>query len=253
MNKEFDTIYRRYFGEYEPLDAFLFHAEEQLNGVSLSDKKILEVGCGSGVFSLYMALCGKAKQVVALDEAKGRGAETQAFTQLQTIVQNHNIPNLTVVKSSIYDYAVPENSFDVIVANSSLHHAIRPFGYLFKNEQAQQAALSTFKLLHSLLNGNGRIVLREMSRINFWRFLPYKWKMSHIDWSGHATLQEWLWIMKKTGSQNIHSDFLTPFFLRKWPSFIMRNQFANFFFSSSFYLYGTHHQQNRPPHNKSTY
>ena len=42
MENNFNTIYRRYFAGYEPLDAFLFHADEQLSGVSLSDKKTLK-------------------------------------------------------------------------------------------------------------------------------------------------------------------------------------------------------------------
>lgn len=246
MGEDFNTIYRQYFAADEPLDAFLFHADEQLSRVSPADKVILEVGCGGGAFSLYMALCGKAKKVIALDEAEGKGFAIQPFKQLQTILQNHNIPNLTAVKSSLYDYADPKNSFDLIVGNFSLHHAIRPFGYLFKNEQARHAALSTFKLLHSLLNDGGLVVLREMSRSNFWRFMPYKWKMSHVDWKVHATLHEWLWIMKKGGFDDAHHTFLTPFFLRKWPSFCIRNFYANFFFSSSFYLYGTCRKHNKP-------
>ncbi len=239
MGKDFNTIYKAYFKEYEPLDGFLFHANEQLSGMSLTDKTILEIGCGGGAFSLYMALCGKAKKVVALDEAEGHGYDAKAFKQLQTIIQNHNIPNITAIKSGIHDYAIPEKSFDFIVGNFSLHHAISPFGSLFKNEKARNAALSTFKLLLSLLKDNGRVVLREISRINFWRYMPYKWKMSHIDWKGHATLREWLWIMKTAGFYNAHHAFLTPFFLRNWPSFFIRSQSANFFFSSSFYLYGT--------------
>ncbi len=250
MDKKFSAIYKRYFKEYEPLDAFLFHANEQLSGACIANKTILEIGCGSGAFSLYMALCGKAKKIIALDEAKGNGFDPKAFKQLQTIIRNHNIQNLTTVESSLHDYVAPENSFDLIVGNSALHHAIRPFGYLFKNEKSKHASLTTFKQLYALLKNNGMIVLREMSRINFWRFLPYKWKMGHIDWKTHATLGEWLWVMKKTGFYDTHHAFLTPFFLRKWPSFIIRSQFANFFFSSSFYLYGQRSQHNRPAHNE---
>jgi SAM-dependent methyltransferase len=239
MDELFNTIYKRRFAEDEPLDAFLFHAEEQLEGVSLADKNVLEVGCGSGSFSLYMALCGRAKKVVALDPAEGRGMDAEAFEKLETVSQKHATPNLRTFKSSIYDCRLPEQYFDLIIANSALHHAIRPFGYLFKNQQAQKAALSTFRLLHSLLKDGGSIVLREMSRINVWRFLPYKWKMRHVDWGGHATLHEWRWIIKKAGFCDVHHSFLTPFFLRKWPSFLIRNACANFFFSSHFYVYAT--------------
>lgn len=245
MNKDFNAIYNETYAEDEPLDAFLFHADEQLNGISLYDKTILDVGCGNGAFSLYLALFGKAKNVIALDEAEGNGSKPEAFRQLKRVVETHSIPNITIVKSSLYDCEIPENSFDIIVGNFSLHHAINPFGALFQDREARQSSLSTFKLLHTLLKDTGRIVLREMSRINFWRFLPYKWKMSHIDWKGHATLHEWRWIIKKAGFCNVHHAFLTPFALRAFPSFLIRNIYANFFFSSSFYLYGKKRPQNR--------
>jgi SAM-dependent methyltransferase len=244
MNEHFTAIYNKTYAEDEPLDAFLFHADEQLNGISLCDKTILEVGCGNGAFSLYMALCGKAEKVIALDEADGNGSKPEAFRQLKMVIDKHAIPNITTVKASLYGCELPENSFDVIVGNFSLHHAINPFGALFKDRGARQAALSTFKLFHTLLKDSGRIVLREMSRINFWRYMPYKWKMSHIDWKGHATLREWRWIIKKAGFCDVRHAFLTPFSLRTWPSPIIRSQFANFFFSSSFYLYAKKRPQN---------
>lgn len=245
MNKDFNAIYNDAYAENEPLDAFLFHAEEQLNGMCLCDKTILEIGCGNGAFSLYMALCGTAKNVIALDEADGNGSAPEAFQQLKKAVEKHSIPNITTVKSSLYDCELPENSFDIIVGNFSLHHAINPFGALFKDRKARQSSFSTFKLLHTLLKDTGTIVLREMSRINIWRFLPYKWKMGHIDWNGHATLREWRWIIKKAGFCNVDHAFLTPFPLRTWPSFLIRNIYANFLFSSSFYLYGKRRPQNR--------
>ncbi len=94
------------------------------------------------------------------------------------------------------------------------------------------------QILNRYLKEGGQIVLREMSRINFWRFMPYQWKMRHIDWEIHPTLKEWLWVLTTSGLKNISYAFLTPYFLSKWPSRMIRNRFSNFFFSSSFYLYG---------------
>lgn len=52
MDELFAAVYEKIFTDDEPLDAFLFLAEEQFNGVSLADKTILEIGCGSGALSL---------------------------------------------------------------------------------------------------------------------------------------------------------------------------------------------------------
>jgi SAM-dependent methyltransferase len=238
MDNDFSEIYRRYFLDYENLDAFLFHAQEELTCISLEGKRVLEIGCGRGAFSLYMALSGKAQKVIALDEAEGHGSDEKGFHQLDEIVQKNSISNVETIKSGINKVKIQENTLDLIVANFSIHHVIRSSGYIFKDKKAKEDLLNIFNYLKRYLKKDGQIVLREMSRINFWRFMPYRWKMSHIDWEIHPTLKEWLWVLKTAGFEDLSYTFLTPYFLSKWPSLLVRNRLANFFFSSTFYLYG---------------
>ena len=238
MKTAFQEIYHRYYTDYEPYEAFLFHAREELTHCSLEGKEVLEIGCGRGAFSLYMALSGKAKKVLALDESAGFGADETYLRRLEEIVRNHSIGNVETMQTSINKTAFPEESFDVIVANFSLHHVIRSSWSLTDNHKAQEELLELCTSLKSCLRKNGRLVLREMSRINFWRFMPYRWKMSHIDWEIHPTLKEWLLVLNRAGFKNVSCEFFTPYFLSAWPSFLIRNRFANFFFSSTFYLYG---------------
>ena len=143
------------------------------------------------------------------------------------------------IKASINKTAFPEEAFDVIVANFSLHHVIHSSWLLPENEKAQKELLDLCTSLKACLRKNGTLVLREMSRMNFWRFMPYRWKMGHIDWEIHPTLKEWLLVLKQAGFRDVSYKFLTPYFLSTWPSFVVRNRLANFFFSSTFYLYGT--------------
>lgn len=239
MDTLFIDMYHRYFSDYEPLDAFLFHAQEELAGISLAGKKVLEIGCGRGAFSLYLALVSKAEKVIALDEAEGHGAHETYLQRLEEIVGKHSVANLETMKASISKTVFPDETFDVIIANFSLHHVIRSSGYLFKDAKAREDSLHVFQSLKKYLKPGGQIVLREMSRINFWRCMPYRWKMDHIDWQIHPTLKEWLWVLKAAGFVDLSFTFFTPYFLSTWPSMVVRNRLANFFFSSTFYLYGT--------------
>jgi SAM-dependent methyltransferase len=239
METAFEEMYHRYYTDYEPYDAFLFHAREELHDISLEGKEVLEIGCGRGAFSLYMALSGKAKKVLALDESAGFGADEAYLRRLEEVVRNHSIGNVETRKASIHTAAFPEETFDVIVANFSLHHVVRSSWCLPENQKAREELLELCTSLKACLRTNGMLVLREMSRMNFWRFMPYRWKMSHIDWEIHPTLKEWLSVLNQAGFKDVSYEFLTPYFLTTWPSFLVRNRFANFFFSSTFYLYGT--------------
>jgi SAM-dependent methyltransferase len=239
MALTFQDIYYRYYPDYEPYEAFLFHAQEELRDISLKGKEVLEIGCGRGAFSLYMALEGKAKKVLALDESAGFGADEAYLRGLEETVQSHSIVNVQTMKSSIANVDFPEGTFDIIVANFSIHHVVRSNWCLPDNSQAQRELLELLISLRTYLKMNGMLVLREMSRVNFWRFMPYHWKMSHIDWEIHPTLREWLSLLNRAGFRDISCSFLTPYFLSTWPSLLVRNRYANFFFSSTFYLYGT--------------
>ena len=239
MEATFQDIYHRYYSDYEPYEAFMFHAQEELKDISLNGKEVLEVGCGRGAFSLYMALSGKAKKVLALDESAGFGADESYLRSLEETVQRQSLVNVETMQASITNVVFPEGTFDVIVANFSIHHVVRSSWCLPDNSEAQRELLNLLTALKTYLKKNGILVLREMSRINFWRFMPYRWKMSHIDWEIHPTLGEWLALLNQAGFRDVSYSFLTPYFLSAWPSFIVRNRFANFFFSSTFYLYGT--------------
>ena len=237
MESLFHEMYHRHFNNHEPYDAFVFHAREQLDGISLAGKRVLEIGCGRGSFSLFMALTCAPTKVTSLDEAEGCGADAALFKQLEDIAQQNSIRTIETIRADIAATDFPEKSFDVIVANFSLHHAIRSGGYIFRDQAAQKEIIFIFEKLRHYLADGGVLVLREMSRINFWRFMPYKWKMGHIEWDIHPTLCEWLWALRKAGFKNVRRAFLTPYFLSRLPSLLVRNSIANFFFSSSFYLY----------------
>ena len=138
MKTAFQKMYQQYYSDYEPYDAFLFHAQEELKDCFLEGKDILEIGCGRGAFSLFMALSGKAQKVLALDESAGFGADGTNLRRLEEIVRNHSIDNVETIEASISKIPFPEGSFDVIVANFSLHHVIRSSWCLPENQKAQK-------------------------------------------------------------------------------------------------------------------
>lgn len=240
MHNAFEALYRRYYSDYEPYDAFLFHAREQLAGISLAGKRVLEIGCGRGAFSLYMALTEGARTVIALDEAAGYGADKHNLQKLQNIVERHTLHTIEIMQADIAASSLfPEDCFDLIVSNFAIHHSVPAHRKEARKEAVPAELVHIFHNLNSYLRSGGMVILREMSGINFWRFMPYRWKMSHVEWHLHPSLRQWKRALMGAGFRAVRHSYLTPFFLSKWPSPVVRNRCTNFFCSSTFYLYGT--------------
>ena len=86
--------------------------------VSLTDKKVLDVGCGGGVFSEAMA--ANNAQVIGIDLAN----ESLEVAKLHLYESNHKID---YINKSVEDFAEQnENTFDVIVCMEMLEHVPNP-------------------------------------------------------------------------------------------------------------------------------
>jgi len=126
--------------------------------VNLIDKKVLDVGCGGGVFSEAMVL--KGAKVTAIDLAE----ESLEVAKLHLLESQLEID---YHKISVEDYAkTHENSLDVIVCMEMLEHVpdpqsivnacaklLKPGGYLFIstiNRNAKAMMLGIFMAEHVL-------------------------------------------------------------------------------------------------------
>jgi SAM-dependent methyltransferase len=101
-------------------------------------KNILEVGCGTGQLSLYLAI-GTNNKIFALDPALASINLGKDFSK------RNNILNITFVNADIFDDVFEDKFFDFIWSNGVLHHT--------KN------ASKGFDIIIKYLKKNGYIIL----------------------------------------------------------------------------------------------
>jgi SAM-dependent methyltransferase len=215
-------------------DKFRYHLENQLQGWHLSGKCVLEVGCGKGAVSLYLALFSGVQQVIALDEAAGEGAPVGVNQVLRDAAALFGVNNLTVVDADIMNNGFSDGAFDFIIANNALHH-VNESGLISKVPSVRAAYVRIFKELKRLLAAKGILSIYEYSRLSFWRWSPLKFKWKQIDWELHPTRAEWLSVIRESGFKLRSCKYGVPYRLRHM-HVLLTNPIAQFTLFPSFVI-----------------
>jgi len=108
MHKSMDSI-NQLLEESSPLDMFPI-----LKKLDLSNSSIIEVGCGVGWFTNFLAYHFKPKKLVGLDFSVTAIERAQEDSKkLNTDVQ--------FMVADLFEYQPPEEAFDIVISNGVLH------------------------------------------------------------------------------------------------------------------------------------
>ena len=79
------------------------------------DIQILDVGCGTGIELNYIWKQMPNAHVTCVDMSRG---------MLDLLLKNHscNHNNITIIESSYINWTYPEDAFDIVVSNMTMHH-----------------------------------------------------------------------------------------------------------------------------------
>ena len=116
MSQDFwDRTYERIDPAMKPYSIVLDRATTFLGDIT--SKSVLDLGCGSGLTSIYLA--SKGANVTAIDTSKN------AIELLKTSCRQNNIQNINALQMSAFDI-VDLGQFDAVFGLFVLHH-IEPF------------------------------------------------------------------------------------------------------------------------------
>lgn len=108
------------------------------------NKKVLEVGCGTGQISNYFAI-GTNNEIIAFDPT------IESLNLAKNFAVKNNLTNLKFVNADIFDDVLKDNYFDFIWCNGVLHHTKDPY--------------RAFKLVSKYLKKDGYILIGLYNKI----------------------------------------------------------------------------------------
>ncbi|XP_064545390.1 protein arginine N-methyltransferase 1 [Drosophila montana] len=112
LDKEYFNSYSHFGIHYEMLSDKVrtssYRAALMQNQKYLHGKSVLDVGCGTGILSIFASQAG-AETVVGIDNSE------IVYTAMD-IVRKNNVQNVKLVKGRLEDTVLPEDKYDVIIS-----------------------------------------------------------------------------------------------------------------------------------------
>ena len=102
--------YGRYSSNPNTLEAAMFHLMEKM-GVDFSDTRVLDIGCGTGVYTLHLAQ--KAQHVDALDISE------EMLKILRNDANKHGLNSVHTVHSDWENFSLPDTLYDYALSTMS--------------------------------------------------------------------------------------------------------------------------------------
>lgn len=231
----FDEILRREDGWR--LDRVAWRLEFLLNGYRVQGKRVLEIGCGSGTFSIYLALAGAAR-VVGVDP-EGPGSSQGTTWKMNERIERLNLENCEFMPFPFAGGLFPKESFDLVISYNSINHLYEVTSDLRNDGAARDVYRNIFEDIHGTCAPNGLFVLSDCSRSNFFgelgRFgIPHPFRgVRSIEWEKHQYPSTWRNLLQDTGFKVVSQSWYVPAPLRRirW---VIDNPIANYFSASHF-------------------
>ena len=228
--------FQKIYYQYRPagtIDKYLYHAEEQFREIDIKGKTVLDIGCGNGLLSLWLALVKDAGNIVAIDEYEGIGEDRKNFNAFKKVIEENSI-SIDLTKLDFLKNNFGSASFDMVVANYTLHHIVRTEKYIHNDTETRNQWIHLFSEIKRILKKDGVLILKEVTRFSLWRFLPLRFR--YMDWEIHPTMKEFKYVMQEEGFKNITVRNVVNYKLRYFSNLLEDSPLFSFIVNPNFYL-----------------
>jgi SAM-dependent methyltransferase len=217
-------------------EGFILSTDQVFEGIRLDGARVLEIGSGTGLWSIYLALRGA--RVVSL-EPELVGSTSGVIAKQQRRCAELGV-SVQVIPEDFNTWNTSER-FDVIVSRASLNHLHASEHHAESHPDTYAAYQRVARHIHELLAPGGVFVATDASRYALftmgrrWLKAPWRPKKTGVNWRHHQNPSTWSRIFRSVGFSRTRVEYPIPYPFRGVP-WLVNNVAANFVLKGSFIL-----------------
>ena len=214
-----------------------FYLDYLFQGLSFEGRAMLDIGGGTGLFSLYGACCG-AKPVVCL-EPELEGSTEDVSHRLKRLCDSVS-PQIDIspVGLTFQDFHPGGQTFDIILLHNSINHLDEEACIALQHSaDARQRYGTVFQKLSALATPGAKLVIADCSRYNFWDRIGLRNPLAPtIEWHKHQSPRYWAELLYDFGFVNPEIRWASLAILGPAGRLFLGNRLASYFTTSHFCL-----------------
>ncbi|WP_337875542.1 class I SAM-dependent methyltransferase [Elioraea sp.] len=222
-------------GQYSTAFNLRQYVSFMFKGVDLEGKRVLDVGGGTGLLTLYAAVRG-AEAICLEPEADGAtsGAALH-FARMESCIDTGG--RARFVPAAFQDF-LDEQPFDIIVMANSINHLDEEACVRLAHDDAAQASYhAIFRKAWHLLREGGILIITDCNRSNVFNDLGLRSPFCPtIEWHKHQHPRLWDRLLQRAGFMPARYEWTSPNRLGGLGRLLLGNRVAAYFLLSHFRL-----------------
>jgi SAM-dependent methyltransferase len=212
------------------------HVKVVFNQFEFRQKRVLEIGGGSGLLSFYAA-SGGAAEVVCL-EPETAGSTSGSNLSFEKVKAHLGLANVFLEKVTLQEFKPGNKKFDLIVLHNSINHLDeKACIQLSRDEAARNTYRAIFQQLRVLANRGAALIVSDCSRHNLFPLLRLRNPFApSIEWHKHQAPEVWADLLAEQGFEQPSIRWTSYNSLGSLGRLLFGNKFISFFWVSHFRL-----------------